>query len=160
MATDLTTVVQDALSDAYPWIKAKRLNVELALADDLPQVSAQPDCVYQMIINLLQNATRATPAGGSIGLRATVGEDDGGQRSHVLVSVQDQGGGIPRHFLGQVFDRFYTKDDRPIPGLGGQGPELSAVKTLVEAFGGRVWADSEPGVGSTLSLLLPAVAGR
>jgi signal transduction histidine kinase len=78
-----------------------------------------------------------------------------GDRSHVIVSVREEGGGIPGEFLSQVFERVYHKDDQPVPGLG--GAELPAVKKLVDTFGGRVWAETEPGVGSTFSFLLPAV---
>jgi len=67
--------------------------------------------------------------------------------------------GVP----GLIFDadhgdpRFYSEEEQPIPGLGGKGAELSLVKTLVETFGGRVWAETESGEGSTFSFVLPTI---
>ncbi len=158
-AVNLNTVIEEALSDAAPWFRDKNLHVQLDLAEDLPRAAAEPDCVYQMVTNLLQNAVRATPSGGTIVVRAEVDAEGNLEKEeppHLVVSVQDQGGGIAPEFLSQVFERFYSEEDQPIPGLGGKGAELSLVKKLVEVFGGRVWVESEPGVGSTFSLVLPA----
>ena len=162
LTVDLRTVIQETLADAAPWLRDKGLHVELDLAEDLPQAAAEPDCVYQMVINLLQNAVRATPPGGTIAVRAEVGEDDVSEEQppHVVISVRDQGGGIAPEFLSQVFERFYSEEDQPIPGLGGKGTELPLVKTLVEIFGGRVWVETEPGVGSLFSFVLPAIRGQ
>jgi len=156
-AADLRTVVQKALSSANPWLADKELNIKLQLADNLPQAAAEPDCVCQMVTNLLQNAIRVTPPSGAIKIQAEIGKSDGPAEhpSHLVVSVYDQGGGIAPQFLGVVFERFYSEDEQPIPGLGGKGAELSAVKKLVETFGGRVWVETEPGVGSTFSFILP-----
>lgn len=159
---DFSMIFQSALNHANRWFTAKKLELRLELEEDLPQVAAQSDCIYQMLVNLFQNAARATPTGGtvSIAVRVDRGGESDAHRPHVAISVQDQGGGIPSELLGQVFDRYYSKDAQPIPGLGGQGAELSAVKTLVEAFGGRVWAESTPGRGSTFSFILPAINGH
>jgi signal transduction histidine kinase/DNA-binding response OmpR family regulator/putative methionine-R-sulfoxide reductase with GAF domain len=160
-SADLATVVHDALSQAEGWCTEKEVTIQSELIEDLPRVAAQADCVFEMVVNLLQNAIRATRSGGTVRLRVAAGVDHykDGQRPHVLVSVSDQGGGIPAELLGQIFQRLYSKEERPIPGLGGTGQELAQVRTLVEAFGGRVWAETEPGVGSTFSFLLPAASG-
>jgi signal transduction histidine kinase len=162
LPVDLTSVLQEALNKVKPEIDAKQLNVNLHVDDPLPRAAAEPDCVYQMITNLLQNAIRATPSGGTIGVRAEVGPNGGPlpQAPHLVVAVRDEGGGIAPELLGQIFGHFFSEDDHPIPGLGGRGVELVAVKRLVEAFGGRVWVETEPQVGSTFSFVLPAVDGR
>lgn len=159
---DLSTVIKEALIDATSWFKDKSLHIELDLAGDLPQAAADPDCVYQMVTNLLQNAVRATPPGGTITVSAGVGKEDSlqDQLHHLVISVQDQGGGIVPEFLSQVFEHFYSEEDQPLPGLGGKGAELSLVKKLVEVFGGRVWVETEPGVGSTFSFVLPTIEGQ
>lgn len=158
-AVDLSTVIHEALANADLGLTDKRLNVDLQLADGLPKAAAEPDCVYQMLTNLLQNAARATPIGGTIRIRAEIGRSDGliEQPPSLVVSVRDQGGGIAPEFLGQVFENFYSDEDLPIPGLGGKGAELSTVRRLVEAFGGRVWVETEPGEGSTFSFVLPTI---
>ena len=159
LTVDLRTVIQEALADASSWLRDNSLHVELDLAEDLPPAAAEPDCVYQMVINLLQNAVQVTPPGGTIAVRVEVGKDDVFEAlsSHLVVSVRDQGGGIAPAFLSQVFERLYSEEEQPIPGLGGREAELSLVKTLVEIFGGRVWVETEPGVGSLFSFVLPAI---
>lgn len=157
-SADLNAILRDALTDSSSLIDEKRLQVELEMVEGPPRVAVQPDCVYQMVINLLQNAARATPDGGTIVIRATASSDGrAGEPPHVIISVRDQGGGIAPEFLSHVFERFYSEAEQPIPGLGGKGVELSVAKTLVEAFGGRVWVETEPGAGSTFSAVLPAV---
>jgi signal transduction histidine kinase len=160
-SADLGTAVHQALSQSERWRGEKEVTLLFESAEDLPRVAAQTDCVYEMVVNLLQNAVQATPAGGTVRVCASPGVEHSrdGQRPHVLVSVSDQGGGIPAELLGQIFQRLYSKEERRIPGLGGTGQELAQVRTLVEAFGGRVWAETEPGVGSTFSFLLPAASG-
>lgn len=162
LPVDLTDVLQEALNTVKPKIDAKQLKVILHIDDPLPRAAAEPDCVYQMITNLLQNAIQATPAGGTIGVRAELGTESGPipQSPHLVVSVRDEGGGIAPEFLGQIFGHFYSENDHPIPGLGGRGVELVAVKRLVEAFGGRVWVETEANTGSTFSFVLPAIDGR
>ncbi len=160
-SADLSTAVHQALSEAERWRSDKEVTLQFESAEGLPRVAAQTDCVYEMVLSLLQNAVQATPTGGTVRVCASSGEEHSrdGQRPHVLVSVSDQGGGIPAELLGQIFQRLYSKEARCIPGLGGTGQELAQVRTLVEAFGGRVWAETEPGVGSTFSFLLPAASG-
>jgi len=159
LPVDLNAVLEDALANVGPRLADKKLNISLHIQDKLPKAAAEPDCVYQMITNLLQNAIRATPSGGTIEVRAEAGTGDSllDPSPHLVLSVRDQGGGIAPEFLGQVFGHFFSDDDQPIPGLGGKGIELLAVKRLVEAFGGRVWVETEPQAGSTFSFVLPTI---
>ena len=161
LTVDLSTVIKGALADVASEFRDKDLHIGLDLAEDLPQAAANPDCVYQMMTNLLHNAARTTPPGGTIVVRAELSKEDsqGEQPPHLVVSVQDQGGGIAPEFLSQVFEHFYSEEDQPLPGLGGKGAELSLVKKLVQVFGGRVWAETEPGVGATFSFVLPTIEG-
>ena len=160
MSVELDAALQEALVSASPWLEEGKIRLRQELEQDIPRVAAQLDCVYQMIVNLLQNAVKATPAGGEVVLGVEVGHAGNGHsaRGHVIVSVRDQGGGVPPELMSQIYERIYSKDSLPVPGIGGTGAELPIVKTLVEAFGGRVWAETEPGVGSKFSFLLPAVA--
>jgi signal transduction histidine kinase len=76
-------------------------------------------------------------------------------REYVLIQVTDTGGGIPAEDLGRVFTRLYRADNVLIQGVGDTGVGLSIAKTLTEAQKGRIWVDTQPGVGSTFSVLLP-----
>jgi signal transduction histidine kinase len=91
-----------------------------------------------------------SPDGGTIRVQAR--RDDG----QVVISVHDQGIGIPRHELPRVFDRFHRVDSEEVRKAGGSGLGLAICRGIVEAHGGRIWAESEPGAGSTFSFTLRA----
>ena len=104
----------------------------------------------QVLGNLVDNALRHTPAGGTIVLMA---DDDGDE---VTVSVVDTGEGIPADQLGRIFDRFARADEHRGRAAGGTGLGLAIVAALVDAQGGTVQIDSEVGVGTTCMVRLPA----
>ena len=108
-----------------------------------------PDALRQILSNLLDNARRYTPEGGSIAALAQ--PDDGGVR----VSVQDHGSGIGGEHLPRILERFYRADPSRSRAEGGTGLGLAIVKHLVEAHGGRVWAESALGVGTTIHCWFP-----
>ncbi len=103
----------------------------------------------QVLDNLLHNAVKFSPNGGRITVRVA---DHG---DYVLVSVQDTGIGIPPDKLDRIFDRFYQVDGSTKRRFGGMGLGLAIVKRIVEAHGGRVWAESELGKGSTFYFTVP-----
>jgi len=108
----------------------------------------------QVLQNLAANALRHTPHGGAIELRAEPSEADG----MVAISVRDTGEGIPPEHLSSIFDRFYKVDAARGAGAGGSGLGLSIVKAIVERHGGSVRAESTPGQGTTMRVLLPTGA--
>ena len=113
------------------------------------QVDADPDALRQFFLNLFDNALRYTPPGGTITCAARRG--DGG----TTLSVRDSGAGIAGEHLSRIFERFYRADPSRSREEGGTGLGLSIVKHLVEAHGGRVWAESALGRGTTISAFLP-----
>jgi len=123
------------------------LNLRLSCPQDLPPVFADPDRISQVVINLLHNSIKFTPAGGYINVSAWL---DGSQ---VVFSVKDTGVGIAEKDLKRIFERFY-KADRARFG-GGTGLGLSIAKHMVEAHGGKIWAESEEGSGSTFFFTIP-----
>jgi signal transduction histidine kinase len=114
-----------------------------------PLIGADADALRQVLTNLFDNALRYTPRGGKVVCRLR--RADGGN----VLSVVDNGSGIPREHLTRVFERFYRADPSRSRDEGGTGLGLSIVKHLVEAHGGRVWAESELGSGTTISAFLP-----
>lgn len=131
---------------------AERQNVTLAVAApaSLPPIRVDEARMMQVFDNLLSNAMRYTPAGGSITLAArAVG---GG----VEIQVRDTGTGIPPEELPHIFDRFHRVDKSRHTESGESGLGLAIVKTLVEAQSGRVWAESTHGQGTTVFLQFPA----
>lgn len=130
-------------------IQAERAGVKLSVdsPEGLPSVYADRERIEQVIINLLHNAVKFTPAGGEIIASA---KSEGGW---ILFSVKDTGVGISPEALPRIFERFY-KADQSRSG-GGTGLGLSIARHTVEAHGGKIWVESIPGEGSTFTFSLP-----
>ncbi|WP_407699002.1 sensor histidine kinase [Streptomyces katsurahamanus] len=126
-------------------------------ADGLPQLTADPVRLRQAVGNLVSNAVRHTPPGGTVTLRAY----DSGERpgQWLAVAVADTGEGITAENLPHVFDRFWRAEKSRNRRMGGSGLGLAIVRNLTEAHGGTVTAASEPGKGAEFTLRLPVRPG-
>lgn len=145
---NLTDPVRRAITLLEPKAGNKSVSIRLAGFDNLPQLLIDPGRIEQVLINLLDNAVKYSPAGGAIDLTACF-EDN-----IVTVSVQDQGPGIPPQSLGRVFERFYRVDEGRSRDEGGSGLGLAIVKHIVQLHGGSVAVESMPGRGSVFSFTL------
>ncbi len=123
------------------------LILRMDTAQDMTDVRADPPRLEQVLVNLIHNAVKFTRPGGEVILAAQAEED------FVRFSVRDNGVGIPAEDLERIFERFY-KADRARSG-GGTGLGLSISRHLVEAHGGRIWAESTEGQGSTFFFTIP-----
>jgi signal transduction histidine kinase len=132
-----------------------RQDVQLSqdVPDDLPAVFADAERLHQVLFNLLDNAVRFTPEGGRVRVTAS------GHNGSVDVAVSDTGPGIDAEHLPRLFERFYRVDTARSRDEGGTGIGLAIARSVVEAHGGRIWAESEPGTGSTFTFELPVVSG-
>ncbi|MBI3979683.1 MAG: HAMP domain-containing protein [Chloroflexi bacterium] len=153
--TDLAALAQATCARFAQQAQARKVQIAVEAADALPAADLDPDRVGQALGNLLDNALRHTPPGGSV----TVRVEPGVQPGTVQVRVSDSGGGIPAEHLTNVFERFYRVDRARSRAAGGSGIGLAVVKQLVEAHGGRAWVESPPGQGATFGLLFPVVVG-
>jgi len=135
---DLAATLTSAVGLARPAFDAKRIALERAWPASLP-ARADPDHLAQVLANLLQNAVRYTPVGGTVMVSA---EPAAGS---IRVSITNSGEGIPADDLPRVFERFYRVEKSRDRGRGGAGIGLAIVRQLVEAGGGRVGADSSAG---------------
>lgn len=117
--------------------------------DDLPPIRGDEERLDQLLMNLLHNAIKFSPDGG----RVTITTDE--HPDGVVISVSDQGVGIPRKDQARVFERFYKVDRARQRGLGGTGLGLAIARHIAEAHGGRIWLESTEGEGSTFSFSLP-----
>jgi signal transduction histidine kinase len=146
----VVTAAADAAADAYR-VKAVRLATDIA--PGLPQLSVDPERIGQVMANLLDNALRHTPAGGTVTISAAASPATGG----VELSVADTGNGIPAKHLAHVFERFYRVDAGRDRAHGGSGIGLAIAKALAEAHGGQLTVTSPgAGQGSTFRVILPA----
>lgn len=123
------------------------LSIAIECPEDLPDVSADPVRIEQVLVNLIHNAVKFTPPGGLIKVGAYTREDG------VAFFVYDTGVGIQPENLTRIFERFY-KADRSRSG-GGTGLGLSIARHMIEAHGGHIWAESELGRSSTFTFTLP-----
>jgi signal transduction histidine kinase len=132
-------------------IQFQEKNVRL-VADvpvDMPVLTADEQQLSIVITNLVTNALKYTPAGGTVNVR---GRHEGGA---LQLEVQDTGAGIPQEFLERIFDKFVQVKRASDTTPGSVGLGLAIAKEIVEMYGGRIWAESLPGRGSTFAFRLP-----
>jgi signal transduction histidine kinase len=160
-AMDLNLIIDNALAYTSSQVREKKIAIHLDLPKNVAPVNADREALQQILIHMLQNAGSATPVEGKVSLKVQTTVDEG--KPYVMIQVTDSGGGIPEEDLPRVFTRLYRADNVLIQGVGDTGVGLSIAKTLTEAQHGRIWVESQPGVGATFCVLLPAVgdvAGR
>jgi signal transduction histidine kinase len=144
----LVRAAVDSVTEAY---EAKDVRLVTHLAAGLTELSLDPERIGQALGNLLDNALRHTPAGGTVSVSAATRRTGG-----VSLSVADTGEGIPAEHLAHVFERFYRVDTARDRAHGGSGIGLAIAKAFVEAHGGQLTVTSAgTGQGSTFRILLP-----
>lgn len=154
--TDLAELVRRRVSQTEVGALAKNVSLSTQITEKLPPAMADGRRVEQVIANLLNNALKHTPSGGTIVV--TVSQDGEPADRPIVVSVADNGEGIPAEHLPHVFERFYRVDDARSRSAGGAGLGLAIARQMVELHGGRIWVESEPGKGSKFTFTLPTYA--
>jgi signal transduction histidine kinase len=135
--------------------QAEESGVAIRVEDgqDLPMVEMDPERMTQVLGNLVSNALRHTPDGGTISLAAKKLDD-----SHLVMTVQDTGSGIPTEDLPHVFERFF-RGDRVRQRNGSSGLGLAIARSIVDAHKGTITAESQEGQGTTFKIVLPINVG-
>ena len=158
---DVREVIETAVSAVITQIREKRLNLNLDVADDLPPLAVSRHALHQIVTNLLGNACQSSSSDGQIAVSAyagtlAAGRNGDGEHIHfVHLAVSDSGGGITVENRPRVFDAQHRADSPLIAGIGDTGAGLAVARSLTLANGGRIWVDSELGIGSTFSVLFP-----
>jgi signal transduction histidine kinase len=132
--------------ELQPWAGERGVRLEVDLPADLPAVRADPDLLDRVLRNLVGNALKFTPAGGAVRLSA------GAEGPEVRFGVSDTGPGLPAEVEARLFHKFAR-------GTGpqrGHGLGLAFCRLAVEAMGGRIWAENQPGAGASFHFTLPA----
>jgi signal transduction histidine kinase len=142
------------LLDAVPMGLSEH-SILMDVPADLPKVVVDPDKLRQVITNLVTNAVKYSPQGGSIVVRARARATE-----HVVVEVEDHGLGIPQDQLGRLFQKFQRVRTDEHLSLPGSGLGLYICRLIVEGHGGQIWVESELGKGSTFGFVLPVDARR
>lgn len=164
--TTVGRLVEEAMSSVAPQAQKKDLDLRFTVSDRIPKVSVDAGKIRQVLVNLLGNAVKFTGRSGQIELRADVvrtrpANADPNDRfgpleeDHLRIVVEDDGMGIPENALGKIFDSFYQVDASITREHGGSGLGLAITKKLIEAHGGVIKAESQVGVGTRFTLLIP-----
>ena len=148
---DVSLLMQTVTKRLAPQTESKRISLDLDLSPDLPPVLADEDRAIQILTNLTGNALQYTPEGGRVDISAKR------LNNEIQISIHDTGVGIPAEHISRIFDRFYRVDkSRSRASGGGSGIGLTIARALVEAHGGRIWAESAGNrQGSTFTFTLP-----
>ncbi len=149
----LDDVASDAVSAAQPLAERAGVTLRIAGFEEAP-VTADPALLHQLVVIILDNAIKFTPAGGSVDLSVNQTADG------AVLSISDTGVGISQDQLAHVFERFYRGDTARSrgEGLSGAGLGLSIAQWIADAHGARIAIESEPGVGTTVSVRFPSVS--
>ena len=145
--------VEEAYATMQPQAAKSDVELTLDLETDLPPIVCDRDRIIQALTNLISNAVKFTPPGGRIVISAHR------RAEHLVLQVSDTGLGIPKEDLPKIFDRFY-RVQRPGQEIKGTGLGLAIVSRIVVAHGGRIEVESEPGQGTTFTVLLPQASGQ
>lgn len=150
-ATQIDELIRFSVDGFMPMAAEKGLTLITNLPDTLPATLAKPVQMRQMIDNLVGNALKYTPSGGTIKVD---GRTEGNQ---IIFQVTDTGLGIPSADLPFIFDKFFRGSNIPVK-IRGTGLGLAIVKTIIESHNGRIWVNSVVGQGTTFTVVLPIIA--
>lgn len=147
--THVDALIRRAMAEITPLLEAKQITLESSLDGGLPPVRIDSERILQVLRNLLGNAVQFTPKGGCV--RVAARPVDGS----VEVSVKDTGPGIPPENLTSIFEKFHQGPRSGPHARVGTGLGLAIAKNIISSHGGKIWAESTPGEGSTFIFVLP-----
>lgn len=147
--TDLGRLLNEVLAKIRPQVEEKRLTLEVVLPEKLPEPELDKDKIATVLVNLLGNAVKYTPASGRVTFRVNIADQ------HIEISVEDTGVGIAEGELPKVFEKFFRSQDPRVQEQTGTGLGLALTQEVVRLHGGRITVESEIDKGSTFRVLLP-----
>jgi two-component system sensor histidine kinase GlrK len=145
----LSPLIKRVLTEMGPLMEGKKIKLQAEIGEELPPLRLDRERMLQVLRNLIGNAVKFTPEGGVIWISSHL------RNEGVAFSVKDTGPGIPKENLQAVFEKFHQLPVKASAWMKGTGLGLAIVKHIVTAHGGNVWAESEPGQGSTFSFVVP-----
>jgi len=161
-SVDLCELVRGLAAGFEPRLAARSVTLELRVPETVPAVTGDADQLAQVAQNLLDNAVKYGREGGAVRLEVGVASNGAPwpARPGIVLTVADQGSGIPRAVLPRLTERFYRVDAGRSRAAGGTGLGLAIVKHIVNRHRGQLLIESEEGVGTTVSVWLPQAVGR
>ncbi len=149
--TDLGRMLNEVLAKVRPQIEEKQLSFEVVLPEKMPEPELDKDKIATVLVNLLGNAVKYTPANGRVTFRVNITDQQ------IEISVEDSGVGIAADELPKVFDKFFRSQDPRVQEQTGTGLGLALAQEVVRLHGGRITVESQIDKGSTFSVVLPLV---
>jgi two-component system sensor histidine kinase GlrK len=143
------SLIKRAIAEITPLVEAKQIKLESAIDTPLPSVRIDSERILQVLRNLLGNAVKFTPKGGQINITANPAN------GKLAVSVKDSGPGIPMDSLVAIFEKFNQGSRQGAHVRQGTGLGLAIAKSIISSHGGKIWAESQLGKGSTFIFVLP-----
>jgi PAS domain S-box-containing protein len=145
----IASIIDNSIQDLALQAEKKDITIRKDIGQDLPFIRGDRDKLIDVMVNLLDNAIKFTPAGGKIDMGVSVDKD------WLHIRISDSGIGIPKDKIENLFERFYQVDSSIKRRYGGTGLGLYICKMIVEDHKGKIWVESEEGEGSTFHVLLP-----
>jgi len=147
--SSVDSLIKRAIAEITPLVEAKQIKLESAIDTPLPSVRIDSERILQVLRNLLGNAVKFTPKGGQISITANPAN------GKLAVSVKDSGPGIPMDSLAAIFEKFNQGSRQGAHVRQGTGLGLAIAKSIISSHGGKIWAESQLGKGSTFIFVLP-----
>jgi two-component system sensor histidine kinase VicK len=147
--TNLEDIVNNAVRQVEMSAKQKGITISTNLTTELPPVFVDRTKIVRLFANILSNGVKYTPEQGQIRVHITIQDDE------ILTGISDTGKGIPSQYLDTIFDRFAQIDRKKQGKAASVGLGLYFCKLVVEAHGGKIWAESEEGKGSIFYFTIP-----
>jgi two-component system, NtrC family, sensor histidine kinase GlrK len=143
------SLIKRAIAEITPLVEAKQIRLESAIERSLPSVRIDSERILQVLRNLLGNAVKFTPKGGHVSVAANPAH------GKLVISVKDSGPGIPGDSLAAIFEKFNQGSRQGAHVRQGTGLGLAIAKSIISSHGGKIWAESQLGKGSTFIFVLP-----
>jgi len=149
--TAIETVMDEVCQTLSAWMKNKNISLVEDIQENLPEINIDPDRIFQVLMNIISNAIKFTPKGGTITLSAILSEKD----KQVEISIADTGVGIPKNDLSKIFGKFQQAKNRMAGDISGTGLGLAIAQEIIQLHKGEISVDSEEGKGTTFAFTLP-----
>jgi len=151
--TAITAVIDEVSQTLSAWIKNKDISLVEDIQENLPEINIDPDRIVQVLMNIISNAIKFTPKGGTITLGAQLLKKEKGDQMEI--SIADTGVGIPKNDLPKIFGKFQQAKNRSLGDISGTGLGLAIALEIVQLHGGEISVDSEEGKGTKFIISLP-----